>query len=112
MARRKDVDGKRSDDSLGEYTDIVYSFLWNNPFNLYSFTREPTQESVVMQLAWQAPPVAGYVVATAMGAETIGFVGFYSVASMLGVPLVATAWLFGAVTAAAIVDDVLTVPVK
>ncbi len=89
-----------------EARDFIYSMAYNNPFNLYSLTKKPTKESVISQIVWQAIPAGSYVAAVVYGAEVAGYVGPWSVPTALGAPLIATAWLFGAVSAAALAVDI------
>jgi len=86
------------------------NLLYNNPWNLYSVTQPITTESVAAQIWWQAIPAGAFAAAWLSGAEIAGYVGSYSVPGVLGATAFAHLYIFGAVSAAAIVYDVHTNP--
>lgn len=94
--------------------DFFLSLAWNNPFNLYAplSGRTTIGESVASFAVWSAIPIGSYGIGYAMvGSEALAGVSYYSLPYLIG-GVAATGWSFGAMSAAAMVYDVHTDPVK
>lgn len=98
-----------------EFEEFMFALAWNNPFNLYAPVsgRTTPGQSAASLAIWSAVPAVAYVAGYAMvGSEAIAGVSYFNVGTALGMSGMAVGWVFGAVTAGAMVYDVHTDPVK
>ena len=98
-----------------EFEEFMFALAWNNPFNLYAPVsgRTTPAQSITALAVWSSIPAASYVVGYALvGAEAAAGVSYFNVGTALGMSGMAVGWVFGAVTAGAMVYDVHTDPVK
>lgn len=101
--------------SREDFEEFLYSMAWNNPYNLYAPVsgRSTPRQSATSLATWMAIPAVSYGVGYAVvGSEAVAGVSYYNIGAALGMSGMAIAWVFGAVTAAAMVYDVHTDPVK
>ena len=98
---------------MASFGDVVVSMAYNNPYNLYGVISGDSSPgtSFIYFAGWQGFTAAAYGIGYAMVGAEASYVGFYYPAYLAG-GLALTGWLFGSVTAAAMVYDVHTDPQK
>lgn len=92
--------------------DYLESFLYNNPYNIYGMLTSSIEESGPSIAMWQGIPLGVYTGVTLAGGYAAGAAGAWAVPTMVGMSLMSTIFLFGAVSAAGLIYDVKTDPVK
>ena len=100
---------------MGDLEEWSAALAWNNPFNLYApiSGRTTPAESVTSLMVWTSIPTVSYGIGYLMvGAEATAGVSYFNIGSALGFSAISVAWVFGAVSAAAMVYDVHTDPTR